>query len=220
MVKSTKDLKKTKTNPRLITEGALEKLNENLTRFGDLGGVIYNVQLKELVSGNQRTSLFNLKSKNKIEYTEQLKTPTEDGTTAYGYIIVDNQKFSYREVEWEEEKHKAAVLLANTHAGKFDFLMLETEFANIDFEGLGMDDLKADLDRFVYGEESSENEVHQDDEDVDLSQFFEEDTEGKNKIPKLKIILEYVEEEYELVKNALAKIAQTPEASVWKLLEL
>ena len=152
MVKSTKDLKKTKTNPRLITEGALEKLNENLTRFGDLGGVIYNVQLKELVSGNQRTSLFNLKSKNKIEYTETLKTPTEDGTTAYGYILIDNQKFSYREVEWDEEKHKAAVLLANTHAGKFDFSMLESEFANIDFEGLGMDDLKMSLDRFVLGD--------------------------------------------------------------------
>ena len=91
------------------------------------------------------------KSKNKIEYTEQLKTTTEDGTTAYGFIVIDNQKFSYREVEWNEEKHKAAVLLANTHAGHFDFEMLESEFANIDFEGLGMDNLKADLDRFVLG---------------------------------------------------------------------
>lgn len=151
MAKSTKDLKKTGKNPRIVTDNSLEKLNDNLVTFGDLGGVVYNTLLGELVSANQRTSLFNLK-KNRIEYTEQLKTPTEDGTTAYGYIIIDNQKFSYREVKWEEEKHKAAVLLANTHAGQFDFSMLESEFADIDFEGLGMDDLKADLDRFVLGD--------------------------------------------------------------------
>jgi len=43
--------------------------------------------------------------------------------------------------------------------------------------------------------------------------------EGKEKEDKMKITLDYVEDEYHMVKDALLKVSQTPEAAVWKLLE-
>ncbi len=42
---------------------------------------------------------------------------------------------------------------------------------------------------------------------------------GKEKEDKMKITLDYVEDEYHMVKDALLKVSQTPEAAVWKLLE-
>jgi hypothetical protein len=53
----------------------------------------------------------------------------------------------------------------------------------------------------------------------ELSQFFEKDETG-DKGKKQKIVLEYTDEEYDLVKNKLFEIAKTPEQAVWKLLEL
>lgn len=41
----------------------------------------------------------------------------------------------------------------------------------------------------------------------------------KEKEDKMKITLDYVEDEYRMVKDALLKVSQTPEAAVWKLLE-
>jgi len=48
-----------------------------------------------------------------------------------------------------------------------------------------------------------------------------EKVEGKEKEKedKMKITLDYVEDEYRMVKDALLKVSQTPEAAVWKLLE-
>jgi len=55
--------------------------------------------------------------------------------------------------------------------------------------------------------------------DADMDAFFEKHhPEPEN--GKVKIILEYVEEEYEIVKDALLKIAKTPEQAVWELLNL
>jgi hypothetical protein len=66
-----------------------------------------------------------LKSQNDIEYIEQYETPQQDGTTAYGFVIANGQKFTYREVEWAKDKHTKAVVLANTHAGAWDFDILK-----------------------------------------------------------------------------------------------
>jgi hypothetical protein len=48
---------------------------------------------------------------------------------------------------------------------------------------------------------------------------IEEKGAVKEKEDKMKITLDYVEDEYHMVKDALAKVSQTPEAAVWKLLE-
>lgn len=56
----------------------------------------------------------------------------------------------------------------------------------------------------------------------DIDDFFEKaneesaDGEGKKK----KIVLEYTDEDYEVVKQALKKVAATPEEAVWQLLNL
>jgi ParB-like chromosome segregation protein Spo0J len=54
-------------------------------------------------------------------------------------------------------------------------------------------------------------------EEVNLDDFFEEDN-SEPKEEKNKIILEYTDEEFEKVIEALSEIANTPEQAVWKLL--
>lgn len=57
-------------------------------------------------------------------------------------------------------------------------------------------------------------------EDVDLNDFFEEDNTSEQGEEKNKIILEYTDDEFELVKNELTKYGETYEQAVWKLLKL
>lgn len=141
---TTKELRKTKGNPRFVTDGSLERLDEKLKEFGSLDGVVYNVELKELVSGNQRTTLFNLKDA-QIEYSEQIEQQ-QDGTTAYGYIISNGQKFPYREVKWNLEKHRKAVIIANTHAGSWDLGELNDNWQ--DTSDLWESEVKFDLPEY------------------------------------------------------------------------
>lgn len=134
MSKAIKDLKKTKGNPRIINDEQLEKLNDRLAEFGDLSGVVFNEQLNELVGGNQRSTLFSLKNA-QIEYIEQFDEPTKDGSTAFGFITIDDQRFNYREVKWDKKKHKRAVLIANTNAGDWDLEALQgDDWSDINFE--------------------------------------------------------------------------------------
>jgi hypothetical protein len=127
---TTKDLRKTKNNPRIITDGALERLDETYQEYGSLSGVIYNEAIEQLVSGNQRITLANLKNGSDIEITERFKKPKQDGTTAFGYILIDGIREPYRAVSWEQDKHDKAVIIANKHAGEWDAEVLNTNWAS------------------------------------------------------------------------------------------
>ena len=56
--------------------------------------------------------------------------------------------------------------------------------------------------------------------DEEVDKFFQQQQDGANGDPKKMLILEYVEEEYNAVKDGLLKIAKTPEQAVWQLLNL
>ena len=53
-VKSLKDAKPAKYNPRKITEDRLEKLKKSIESFGDLSGVVINNRTGSIVAGHQR----------------------------------------------------------------------------------------------------------------------------------------------------------------------
>lgn len=133
-MKKMSDLKTYHKNPRKITAEDREILKKGLLEFGDLSGVVLNKRTGELVGGNQRTSLFKEEAERcTIEITEEFKKPTTQGTVAHGYIVYthangENEKFSYRVVDWNEAKEMKANLLANKAGGMWDFDLLANEF--------------------------------------------------------------------------------------------
>jgi hypothetical protein len=95
------ELKANARNPRKISDEQKAGLMASLQEFGDLGGIVYNRKNGTLVSGHQRVSLFPKDAKIKIE--KKFETPSPTGTTAEGYIIVGEDRFKFREVEWVEK---------------------------------------------------------------------------------------------------------------------
>lgn len=56
--------------------------------------------------------------------------------------------------------------------------------------------------------------------DEEMAAFFEKQTEQQVADQKHKIVLEYTEDDFRQVKEALAKVAKTPEQAVWQLLNI
>lgn len=120
-------------NPRRISGSQLRALDEALAAFGDLGGIVFNRKLDKLVAGHQRSKALHV---SEVTYTEELESPDECGTVAWGYVMRDGQRFSYREVEWDEKKHRAAMLAANKHGGEWDEGLLVAHLETMDLTDL------------------------------------------------------------------------------------
>lgn len=127
MTKSIKSLKPADYNPRKISDKQLELLDKSIKEFGDLSGIVFNVATNKLVGGHQRIKSFNQES---IIQKEPFQDET--GTTALGYVITSEGKFSYREVNWTEQKEKAANISANKNGGEWDFTKLKDLIEELD----------------------------------------------------------------------------------------
>ena len=127
-------------NPRKITPDALDRLKKSLEKFGDLGGIVLNRRTGRLVGGHQRIAAFKL-AEVPATIVESLKRPDKQGTVAWGWIIIDGNRFTYREVDWTEETEAVANLAANKIAGEWDDLQLKAIMAdlapNTDLDGTG-----------------------------------------------------------------------------------
>lgn len=128
-VKNVSQLEKWEKNPRKITAEKARILLKTLKEFGDLGGIVFNKKNQKLVSGHQRSDAL---AQGEIIYTEKYPKPNEVGTCAIGYIIFGDEKFSYREVFWDEKKHAAAALAANKSAGEWDVFKLKDVILDLD----------------------------------------------------------------------------------------
>lgn len=137
------DLKPAGYNPRIITDEQLSRLKKALHEFGDLSGIVFNRKTGNLVGGHQRLKCL---PPDAIIKKEKLKKPSRTGTTATGTITIDNEQYTYREVNWDEAKEKAANIAANQHGGEFDddklsVLLKElSEAPDFDIGLLGFDD--------------------------------------------------------------------------------
>jgi len=116
------DLTGNPKNPRTITDSKLKQLKKALFKFGDLSGVIFNRKTKHLVGGHQRKQIFD--GDGVITISRKYPKPTKTGTVAEGFIELEGEKFSYREVYWEEHLEKAANIAANKGAGEWDMPQL------------------------------------------------------------------------------------------------
>lgn len=188
-------LKEYHKNPRKITGKQYNLLSESLKEFGDLSGVVVNTVTGEVIGGNQRTRI--LKSEGaKIEITQRFAVPTSTGTTAVGYIILNDEKYNYREVSWDVKKEEIANIRANKVGGMFDFDILANQFdveilqeSGFEEQELGFARVK-DLDR----------ETDLSDSDAHLETYL-----GNN---IKQITLYYTNEEYEAMLNRLDVIGK------------
>ena len=127
-------------NPRKITPAQLEQLLKSLEKYGDLGGIVFNRRTGHLVGGHQRLAAFRL-AEVPAHVTERLKKPDSQGTVAWGWVVIDNTRYAYREVDWPESAEAVANLAANKLGGDWDDALLKSIVAdlapNTDLDGTG-----------------------------------------------------------------------------------
>lgn len=99
---------------------------------------------------------------------------------------------------WSEKKKREFVIKDNVNFGDWNWEELSEDWNTEELNEWGLDTWYSS--------------------DVDLDDFFEESPEG-DEPQKNKIILEYTDEEFEKVSDALSEIANTPEQAIWKLLK-
>lgn len=164
-----KDLKKYEKNPRKITDQAKKLLEKALLEFGDLSGVVFNKKTNRLVGGHQRQDAFN--DNYEIVITNKYDAPNEFGTIAIGYIDVKGERFSYREVMWDEPKEILANIAANKGAGSWDYGLLQEHFVSLDA-------LNLDLDLTMFSSEERDNLFGEWDSDIEALDKIEENLDG------------------------------------------
>jgi ParB-like chromosome segregation protein Spo0J len=155
-------------NPRRISEQKLELLKKALTEFGDLSGIIFNRSTSRLIGGHQRVMV--LPKDAKITLIKNYEKPTRTGTVAEGFVEIEDERFTYREVEWSEAKEKAANIAANKGAGDWDFSqlsewMLELDNLNFDMDLTMFDD--QEIERLMGGWDSGTEAVEKTEENLD-----------------------------------------------------
>ncbi len=128
------DLKEYHKNPRIISGDRFDKLGDSLTSLGDLGGVVLNRRTNEIIGGNQRVKSFlQERDRYTIEMKEAFDKTQGDGTVEWGFIVKDKgketeQRFSFRIVDWDEEKAERANIQANKITGMWDYDVLANQF--------------------------------------------------------------------------------------------
>lgn len=106
-------------NPREISPQDFKMLKNSIKKFGDLSGVVRNIQTNNLVGGHQRIAAFKEMQNPTIVVEETLPAANSVGTVARGYVLLGDEKYTYREVDWPLQKEMQANLAANRIQGKF-----------------------------------------------------------------------------------------------------
>ena len=128
-----KDLIELDINPRKISDAKKQKLIESLEKF-DLAEIPAVNTDMQIIRGNQRVSALMMVGRGEEEID----------------VRVPNRKLTKKEV-------KEYAIISNTHAGEFDFEILDLEFADIEigelgFEIEGWDDWKNKQDTLLASE--------------------------------------------------------------------
>ena len=116
------DLTSHPKNPRKITDKQLQMLEKSLKEFGDLSGVIFNQRTKHLIGGHQR-----------------LKVLPANAEIKDGYIEANNERYTFRIVDWDEDKESAAMLAANKFSGDWNDQLLADILIDLDTKNFDMD---------------------------------------------------------------------------------
>lgn len=157
-----KDLKANPKNPRRMSADALNSLKASVAEFGDLSGFVYNRRSKRLVGGHQKQKVVPPKSQIKIE--QKYETPTACRTVAEGYVLINGERWKYREVDAEPEWEAAAMIAANKHSGDWDNDLLRvvlSEVKNVSltgFSNIELRELNIQINPLTLGAETPEGD--------------------------------------------------------------
>jgi hypothetical protein len=143
-----KDIKGNPENPRIASEAKLAMLKKSLAEFGDLSGVVYNRRTKFLIGGHQRKDV--LPKDAKITLEKKFAKPTKLGTCALGFIEVEGERYSFRVVDWDKVKEKAANIAANKGAGEWDMDQLSSWMKELEGFGFDLDMTMFDADERLH----------------------------------------------------------------------
>lgn len=111
------DIKPASYNPRIISDMKLQALKKSMGELGDISGFVYNHQTGNLVGGHQRLKCIPADA---VITKKRLAETTKAGTVAEGSIMVDGERWNYREVDWSLSREKLANIAANKHGGDWD----------------------------------------------------------------------------------------------------
>jgi hypothetical protein len=146
------DLNPNERNPRRISEAQLSALRKSLAEFGPLDGFVFNSRSKRLVGGHQRKK--SLPKNSPITIIETISKPNSQGTIARGFVEMENgERITYREVSWNEQKEKAAMIAANKHSGEWENetlaqLLSELNESEHELTGFETDEIQESLNEF------------------------------------------------------------------------
>lgn len=161
-----KDLKGAPYNPRRISDQQMEMLKKSMIEFGDLSGIVKNRRTGHLIGGHQRLKHFQ-------PSWEIVSQPQADsvGTVAVGHIKTPFGDWTYREVDWDEAKEKAANIAANKQGGEFEPTLLRELLLELDNGAFDMDltgfDTKEIEDLMTQYAPPDTKEIVEDDFDAD-----------------------------------------------------
>lgn len=145
------ELTANKQNPRTITPAKAAALKKSLMTFGDLGGLVFNRARNRLVGGHMRIESFKAAKDPKVIIEKTYAKPTKTGTVAEGFVEIDGERFSYREVDWPDEHfERAANLNANKAAGEWSLPQVATWL-----EQMKQADFSLELTMFDAGEQKA-----------------------------------------------------------------
>ena len=134
------DLAPAPYNPRDITAEALSGLKASLGDFGDLSGITWNSRTGHLVCGHQRLRALQEQHGDELRMVRgSIHTPT-------------GEQFKVREVDWPEEKERAANITANSplisgaFTGQLEDILasLEQDYSEM-FAPLRLDEMLGEL---------------------------------------------------------------------------
>lgn len=226
-----KDLRPNAKNPRKISDAKLENLKKSLAKFGDLSGFVYNRRSKTLVSGHQRQKSLPADAKIHIEVKHDV--PTKAMTVADGYVLIEGERFKYREVDADPTWEMEALLAANKHSGEWDKDLLKLAIADLPdldlnlagFDSLELKAMDIEIPKFQapslpspiasheFEDESEESEGS--DEDAD-KKYLEENPGPdsrleKERIPSTVNAFDAIEEKTDIVGKRFVIIIDCPD---------
>lgn len=114
-------------NPRQITKKEYAELADSLRRLGDLSGIVHDLTTDEIIGGNQRMDIFDLKTA-QVEISERFEQPDDQGTVARGFVVWQGHRYTYRAVMWDDKTREEANIRANKAGGSWNFDTLANEF--------------------------------------------------------------------------------------------
>ena len=146
-------------NPRQITERQFKDLQESLDELGDLSGIVHDLNSDEVISGNQRSRVFDI---NECEITvEHEQEADRQGTVGLGHIVWRGTFYAYRQVRWTPKQCEMANIKANKLGGEWDFDKLANEFELDELLEWGFEPFELGLDDSEPDEPAEQEQARQ-----------------------------------------------------------